>query len=259
VEYFNGILFLTTNRIGKLDQALSSRIHLILHYRRLDINQLVAIFKVNIQRLQEAEKQQEEVSGEPKLFVVERDILRFATDHCNKHPKGKGAWNGRQIRNAFLIASSLARHEAAQVNEKDFQPQLRYAHFEEVEKMYKEYDNFRFRVLGGDDARKARLNEERDDDFENSPDDKEHHGDSYRMTGRTQELRLIPGSINLGSTPPRTISRNSSSSYQRFSPLREPLTPMQQRGLRPPFTPDVGSESGQEELPSQDHDTGAQF
>lgn len=144
VEYFNGILFLTTNRIGKLDPALSSRIHLILQYKRLNLDQIEAIFRVNIQRLKEAEKQQHETSGEPRLFVIEQEIMRFAVEHRNKHPKGKGAWNGRQIRNVFVVASSLARHEAKQVNDETFQPQLRYSHFEEVEKMYNEYDKFRF-------------------------------------------------------------------------------------------------------------------
>lgn len=166
IEYFNGILFLTTNRIGKLDQALGSRIHLILHYKRLGLDQAREGFRLNIQRLREAEEQQRGVSGEKPVFVMESAIMKFATDHYNKSHMGKGAWNGRQIRNAFLLATSLARDEAQQVNDPAFQPQLRYEHFEQVERMAREYDLFRARVLGGDDARKARLNEERDDDFD---------------------------------------------------------------------------------------------
>lgn len=166
IEYFNGILFLTTNRIGKLDPALGSRIHLILHYKRLGLEQSRAIFRLNIERLRETEKQQSQVSSEIPVFIMESAIMRFATDHYNKFPKGKGAWNGRQIRNAFLLATSLARDEAQQVNDPAFQPQLRYEHFEQVEKMTREYDLFRAHVLGGDDTRKARLNEERDDDFD---------------------------------------------------------------------------------------------
>ncbi|KAK7963483.1 hypothetical protein PG996_008826 [Apiospora saccharicola] len=159
-------MFLTTNRIGKLDQAIGSRIHLILHYKRLGLAQSLEIFRLNIQRLRESEEQQCRVSGEKAVFVMESAIMKFATDHYNKFPKGKGAWNGRQIRNAFLLATSLARDEAQRVNDADFQPQLRYEHFEAVEKMTREYDLFRAQVLGGDDARKARLLEERDDDFD---------------------------------------------------------------------------------------------
>ncbi|KAK7935965.1 hypothetical protein PG985_001460 [Apiospora marii] len=167
IEYFNGILFLTTNRIGKLDQALGSRIHLILHYKRLGLSQSLEIFRLNIERLREAEDQQYRISGEKPVFVVESAIMKFAADHYHRFlPHGKGAWNGRQIRNAFLLATSLARDEAQRVGDPGFQPQLRYEHFAQVEKMTREYDLFRARVLGGDDARKARLNEERDDDFD---------------------------------------------------------------------------------------------
>ncbi|KAI0145061.1 hypothetical protein GGR57DRAFT_481256 [Xylariaceae sp. FL1272] len=169
VEYYSGILFLTTNRIGKLDQAVSSRIHLILHYKRLGQDRTQKVFKSNIKRLQEIEEQEHDVTTDCPLFVVESDIMRFAEDHCRKHPNGKGAWNGRQIRNAFTMAASLARFEADAINDKKYQPQLRYSHFEEVEKIMTEFDLFRANILGGDDARKARLNEERDDDYE--PDD----------------------------------------------------------------------------------------
>src|SRR4051794_35099600 len=58
LEYYNGILFLTTNRIGKIDPAISSRIHIILHYRRLGWVEIENIFRLNIKRLQEAEQQQ---------------------------------------------------------------------------------------------------------------------------------------------------------------------------------------------------------
>ncbi|ROT42241.1 hypothetical protein SODALDRAFT_318970 [Sodiomyces alkalinus F11] len=165
LEYYNGILFLTTNRIGKIDQAISSRIHLILHYKRLGKPEVLNVFRINIDRLRQAEKQQSEVSGQRPLLPVESDILQFAADHCDAHPKGKGAWNGRQIRNAFMIAAAMARDEAEQ-QPPEFQPQLRYWHFKQVEKLMGEYTRFRSRVLGKDDSQRALLNEERDDDYE---------------------------------------------------------------------------------------------
>ncbi len=174
MEYYNGILFLTTNRIGKLDPAISSRIHIILHYKRLGRVEIENIFRLNIKRLQETEQQQHDESGEPALFVMEDDILRFAADHCKKNPNGKGAWNGRQIRNAFMTAASLARYEAEAMSLKNlnFQPQLRYSHFQEVERIIADYDRFRANVLGGDDSRRARLNEERDDDYDWDEEDR---------------------------------------------------------------------------------------
>lgn len=141
---------------------------LILHYKRLGISETTNIFHANMKRLQKTEEQQHEVSGKPKLFILEQDILRFAADHYNKYPKGKGAWNGRQIRNAFMVAASLARYEAErpELVGTGFQPQLRYSHFQKVERFSEQYDRFRAHVLGGDDSRKAFLNEERDDDYE---------------------------------------------------------------------------------------------
>lgn len=165
MEYYNGILFLTTNRIGKIDQAISSRIHIMLHYRRLGKAEIEGVFRINIDRLRQAEEQQSTVSGDRPLLPVESDILQFASDHCDAHPKCRGAWNGRQIRNAFLIAAALARDEAEQ-QPPDFQPQLRYWHFKQVEKLMAEYAKLRARVLGKDDSKQALLNEERDDDYE---------------------------------------------------------------------------------------------
>ena len=144
----------------------------------MGLSEIEKIFCTNIERLKQTEQQQHEVSASPKMYIMEQDILKFAEDHYNKYPKGKGAWNGRQIRNAFIIAASLARYEAEQpgLAGTDFQPQLRYSHFQEVEKLTDEYNRFRTHVLGGDDSRKAFLNEERDDDFGDN-DDKEKVSD----------------------------------------------------------------------------------
>jgi hypothetical protein len=165
LEYYNGILFLTTNRIGKIDPAISSRIHMMLHYRRLGKAEIESIFRINADRLKEAEQQQAAASGEQPLVVVWSDIEQFVNDHWQSHPRGKGAWNGRQIRNAFIVATALARAEAEQ-QPPDFQPQLRYWHFKQVESLTGEYTHFKQHVLGHDDAEIARLNEERDDDYE---------------------------------------------------------------------------------------------
>ncbi|KAM5347369.1 hypothetical protein ACJ41O_010374 [Fusarium nematophilum] len=156
---------LTTNLISKIDQAISSRIPLILHYRRLGKREIQNIFKINIDRLQQVEKQQSDASGEQPLIVVESDILQFASDHCDAHPKGKGAWNGRQIRKAFGIAAALARADVT-LQPPDFQPQLRYSHFKQVEKLMAEYVDFRQHILGKNDSQLALEKEERDDDYE---------------------------------------------------------------------------------------------
>ncbi|KAK0624114.1 hypothetical protein B0T14DRAFT_565416 [Immersiella caudata] len=219
LEYYNGILFLTTNRVGKVDQAISSRIHLILHYKRLGLSATQEIFAVNIRNLEEMERQESQTTGQPQLYIVKPEVLQFATDHYNKHPKGKGAWNGRQIRNAFLVAASLARYETAGMEGR--QAQLCYRHFEEVEKITREYNQFRARVLGGDDSRKARLLEERDDDYEGEED-----------YGSTRPAVSPSPSALSGYQPPRAhhIASNSGVPLQ-WTPM--PATSRIQVGVQP--------------------------
>lgn len=110
LEYYNGILFLTTNRAGAIDNAFKSRIHMSLYYPPLDKTQTREIFRLNVAKLREIETQRQELTGEPGLQVIEADILDFAAKHYEDNARLTGCWNGRQIRNAFQIASSLAHH-----------------------------------------------------------------------------------------------------------------------------------------------------
>lgn len=228
LEYYNGILFLTTNRIGKVDQAISSRVHLILHYKRLGLPAIEKIFLINIRNLEEMEQQHHEASGQPPLYIVKPEIVQFAIDHFHKYPNGKGAWNGRQIRNAFLVAASLARHEVAQPGMEGRQPQLRYAHFQEVEKLTREYNQFRARVIGGDDARKARLLEERDDDYEG-----EGNEQSYSARPGASPS---PGPSGHQSPHNRGAQRTHAASSSNGGPLQwgpTPAAPRIQVGVHP--------------------------
>lgn len=50
------------------------------------------------------------MTGEPALVIEEGEVLDFATSHYEDLARSSGCWNGRQIRSAFQIASSLALH-----------------------------------------------------------------------------------------------------------------------------------------------------
>ncbi|KAI0967077.1 hypothetical protein F4678DRAFT_258632 [Xylaria arbuscula] len=110
LEYYNGLLFLTTNRVGTIDDAFKSRIHMSLYYPPLDKTQTRDIFRLNIAKLREIEGQRHEMTGEPPLRINESQIIDFAARHFDEKGRSTGGWNGRQIRNAFQIASSLAHH-----------------------------------------------------------------------------------------------------------------------------------------------------
>ena len=53
------------------------------------------------------------MTGEPALVIKDSEILDFASKHYEDLARSTGCWNGRQIRSAFQIASSLALHNYA--------------------------------------------------------------------------------------------------------------------------------------------------
>lgn len=89
LEYYDGVLFLTTNRVGTVDEGFRSRIHLSLYYPILGKKQTLEIFKLNIQRIKEIERSMADLrgtgaDGQPSLSPTEIDegsILDFATRH----------------------------------------------------------------------------------------------------------------------------------------------------------------------------------
>ncbi|KAF4540684.1 uncharacterized protein LTHEOB_626 [Lasiodiplodia theobromae] len=104
LEYYDGLLFLTTNRVGTLDEAFRSRIHATLYYPPLNIEQTLAIWDVNMRRIKEFK--QDGIDLDPQ------EIKSFAWDLWQWiEENNRTQWNGRQIRNAFQTALALAEHE----------------------------------------------------------------------------------------------------------------------------------------------------
>lgn len=87
LDYYDGVLFLTTNRVGTVDEAFRSRIHLSLYYPALRKKQALEIFKLNIRRIKEIERSKAELRGKgedgeqklPPTEIDEDSILNFAT------------------------------------------------------------------------------------------------------------------------------------------------------------------------------------
>lgn len=178
LEYYNGLLFLTTNRVGTLDEAFKSRIHMSLYYPPLNAKQFKRIFEMNINRLSEMEIERHRLTGEPRLDIRVAPIKAFAKEHCEKTEKTgcDGRWNGRQIRNAFQIASSLARYYTLLEAEKrraenghmDLLPEtpvLDDTQFRKVERATEAFRDYLRNTKGFNDADLAFLNGERDDTF----------------------------------------------------------------------------------------------
>lgn len=152
LEYYEGILILTTNRVGTFDDAFKSRIHVSLHYPPLKKAQTIKIWEKNLIRLKKIEEARAEMTGNQRLVVQDREILAYAAQHYMEHKESAvGLWNGRQIRNAFQTAAALAYHNADE-NIPILSPQL----FRDVAKTTDEFDQYVFDLNGQkDEAQRA--------------------------------------------------------------------------------------------------------
>lgn len=115
---------------------------------------------MNLDRLAKSKNKTLEVEGE--------EIYRYAKRHYRSlHKQGKTTWNGRQIKNAFQTAIALAEFDAAN-RERDLErtrtPVLRLEHFQIVARASEDFDDYLFRVHGGNEADLAKRYLQRDDD-----------------------------------------------------------------------------------------------
>jgi len=108
LEYYEGILFLTTNRLETMDAAFQSRIHVAIKYNPLAPAVRRQIWENFIKRLD-----QREAEGKRELLDHLDDIQEWEL-------------NGRQIRNVLGIAESLA------LSKERRRGALRYSHVETV-------------------------------------------------------------------------------------------------------------------------------
>ncbi len=176
LEYFTGVLFLTTNRVGAFDEAFKSRIHISLYYPPLDKDMTRSIWKMNLERLEKKNQRRDE-----PMHLDDKEILEFAQRHyAETFPRGAN-WNGRQIRNAFQTASALAEYEAYQQNKKSkarsvetggvflpAQPQLRVKHFREITLASYEFDKYISETRGYTETEFAYMEGQRTDAFRTS-------------------------------------------------------------------------------------------
>lgn len=155
LEYYSGILILTTNRVGQLDEAIKSRIHIPLYYPRLDKSTTMKIWDMNLKRLDELNLSRP--SGQA-IQYKKKDIKQFAKDHGKeaKNSSSKHRWNGRQIKNAFQTAIALAEWEVLEEQalsknkDKPVQPLLLDRHFRTVSEASARFDYYLTSVKGSD-------------------------------------------------------------------------------------------------------------
>ncbi|KAF2472282.1 P-loop containing nucleoside triphosphate hydrolase protein, partial [Lindgomyces ingoldianus] len=107
LEYYRGILFLTTNRVGDIDPAFKSRIHVSLEYEPLDRLRTKKIYKLHLRRIKEALEIRKDTHGRD-FKIRNEEIMAWSDKHFKSSAKKHRQWNGRQIHNAFQTAVALA-------------------------------------------------------------------------------------------------------------------------------------------------------
>ncbi|KAK3076236.1 hypothetical protein LTS18_013552, partial [Coniosporium uncinatum] len=99
LEYFQGILFLTTNRVETFDDAFQSRIHVALRYEELSAKAKREIWRMFLEKVRVME-------GVDTVGFREVDFDVLARNNLN----------GRQIKNAVRTAQALAVNEKAKLS-----------------------------------------------------------------------------------------------------------------------------------------------
>ncbi|KAI0881424.1 P-loop containing nucleoside triphosphate hydrolase protein [Annulohypoxylon maeteangense] len=147
LEYYRGVLFLTTNRVQTFDSAFTSRIHVALHYHSLTDTDREKIWINSFERLER------DSGGKVHVGLATREYAYESRDVKSLR------WNGREIRNALQTAVALAETEALEDGIEKVS--VTDKHLKAVVKMSRGFKNFlRSQKLKGDA-------EVEDDDDEN--------------------------------------------------------------------------------------------
>ncbi|KAL9087728.1 MAG: hypothetical protein Q9165_006495 [Trypethelium subeluteriae] len=130
LEYYDGILILTSNRVGIFDEAFKSRIQVALHYENLTRSTRKKIWQNFLDMLEEDEED------------VNFDEIKFHLDDL----AGKEL-NGRQIRNVLTTARQLALFR----NER-----LDWEHLAQALAVSSDFSEYLKRMQGHTDDQRAR-------------------------------------------------------------------------------------------------------
>jgi len=101
LEYFRGILFLTTNRVRTFDEAFQSRIHVSLRYLDLTSDAKRQIWVAFLKKAR---------TGSPYLesSIADASDAISGLSRDQLHELGEKSVNGRQIKNVVRTANALA-------------------------------------------------------------------------------------------------------------------------------------------------------
>lgn len=133
LESFEGMLFLTTNRVGAFDDAFVSRIHVKLYYPPLRNEDRQKIWTSFVNKLTRERRNEIYVTREAKDYIKGKTIRELDL-------------NGREIRNAFQTAVALAEYD--QHRDDEGLILVEDSHIEQVAEMTQEFQEYLTKLHG---------------------------------------------------------------------------------------------------------------
>jgi energy-coupling factor transporter ATP-binding protein EcfA2 len=173
LEYYPGLLFLTTNKPGWMDDAFQSRLYYTISYPNLTDGQRKQVWQKFLHKSWRV--------SEHESFEVQNltEVLSFVT----KDPDVTALnLNGRDIRNAFQAAAKLAlyKNQAVHSTGDPSQPSVRTVaitidEFKTVTRNKQEFQLYLDRVNDGQDAARRAFEEKSREPEDKPPDPEEKH------------------------------------------------------------------------------------
>ncbi|TLD11882.1 hypothetical protein PspLS_11309 [Pyricularia sp. CBS 133598] len=153
LEFYRGILFLTTNRVGSFDDAFISRIHVQLRYPPFKDEERQKVWQTFISKLDRDRGDTMRLNLNAREYIEGKEIRDLQ-------------WNGREIRNAFQTAVALAEFESEL--DADGKIVVKHDHLRSVVELSRDFKSYLKELHQGDEAKRALRYFERMDSHDES-------------------------------------------------------------------------------------------
>ncbi|KAI0018411.1 P-loop containing nucleoside triphosphate hydrolase protein [Xylariomycetidae sp. FL0641] len=228
LEYYSGILFLTTNIVGIIDEAFKSRIHVALRYDAIDLGTTKKIWSNVLNRILKDNEY-----ADVQIMFKRTALLEFAEWHYEEHEDAGTTWNARQIRNAFSIAIAMAQFDRLErISEEGLTPEevdswppkkkktkgsltmvhLKRKYFAKIADTAADFEDY-INAVRGADTENALANHQRNDYFGRmtTPMRKDYHAQTSRGSEQGASRRRAPAK-----TPSSRASRVEKKTRRRL-------------------------------------------
>ncbi|RAK92304.1 P-loop containing nucleoside triphosphate hydrolase protein [Aspergillus costaricaensis CBS 115574] len=154
MEFFKGLLFLTTNRVGHIDEAFISRVHVIIGFEKLDPEKRKKIWKNFLDKLHREQRGKIRVTPACAQFLMGNEMS--AMD-----------WNGREIRNALQTAIALAEYDMrrSEYYHEGDEITVESDHFKKVMEMNRSFRSYMNSIKNNTEEKRAQMFYGRNDAF----------------------------------------------------------------------------------------------